>query len=148
MRLASRVRNRLNWNRSNRSLNRAKNVMFNTVDLWAIGGCNAITQDGIHVQGLNFRMRRQHTQPEPSTRCTPANELVVNLWVKLSVVISHQEERRWRIIQVQLTDFIPLQLTINPWSVRWMWASSSSSTAKMYWTLFSLMETLGLCVRH
>ena len=90
MRLASRVHNRWNRNLSNRCLNRAKNVMFDTMDIWTIGGYNIITEDRIHVQGLDFRMCRQHAEPEPNTRCMAVNELVVNLWIKLSVVISHQ----------------------------------------------------------
>ena len=47
MQLASRIHNRLNRDR-------AKNVVFNTMDMWIIGGCNTITEDGIHVQGLIF----------------------------------------------------------------------------------------------
>ena len=90
MRLASRVRNRWNRNLSNRRLNRAKNIVFDTMDMWTIGRYNTVTEDRIHAQGLDFRMRRQHAEPEPSARCTVANELVVNFWIKLSVVISHQ----------------------------------------------------------
>ena len=90
MQLTSRVHNRWNWNLSNRCLNRAKNIMFDTMDMWTIGRYNTITEDRIHVQGLDFRMRRQHAKPEPSARCMVANELVVNLWIKLIVVISHQ----------------------------------------------------------
>jgi hypothetical protein len=93
IRLASGVQNRLNWYLNNRSLNRAKNIMFDIMDLWTIGECNAITEKGIPAQGLNFRVHRQHAQLEPGTRCMAVNELIVNLWVKLTVVISHQGER-------------------------------------------------------
>ena len=102
---------------SNRCLNRAKNVVFDTMDMWTIGGYNTITEDGIHAQGLNFRMGRQHAKPEPSARCTVANELVVNLWIKLSVVISHQGATTKNCTSSTYS-FIPLQLSIDPWSVR------------------------------